>query len=324
MSKEFNQSPWDQSLEWDLRRLLEIAVSEDTENIGDLTSLALIPAELQGSAGIHARERGVLAGGEAVPFVLNAVDRELSWMPDLEDGAPLAPDTMVGRLRGPVRTLLTAERLVLNLLGKLSGIATLTRRYVDAVQGTDARIYDTRKTTLGWRKLEKYAVLCGGGHNHRTGLYDAILIKDNHLAFGSVGGGHFTPAEAVARARQFASGYVITQKGIICRGAGNWENPDGQGRIDPIVEIEVDTLRQLEEVLPAGPDIVLLDNMVPDMLRQAVEIRNRLNPTVELEASGGINLNTVRAVAETGVDRISVGALTHSAVALDLGLDWNE
>jgi nicotinate-nucleotide pyrophosphorylase (carboxylating) len=184
----------------------------------------------------------------------------------------------------------------------------LTRRYVDAVSATGARIYDTRKTTPGWRRLEKYAVRVGGGWNHRTGLYDAILIKDNHLAFGREGKwgtAHFSPAEAVAQARQWIKRRVPQ---LVC------------ARM--IVEIEVDSLEQLDEVLPAGPDIVLLDNMAPAQLREAVLRRNARAPEVELEASGGVNLQTVRQIAETGVERISVGALTHSPQALDFGLDW--
>ncbi len=182
-------------------------------------------------------------------------------------------------------------------------MATLTRQYVDAVAGTNARIYDTRKTTPGWRRLEKYAVRCGGGHNHRTGLFDAVLIKDNHLALGATGDDtvQYTPADAVRQARRFVE-----------------EN----GHSNMIIEVEVDTLQQLAEVLPAGPDIVLLDNMSPTMLREAVACRDASNPAVELEASGGIDLETVAAVAQSGIDRISIGALTHSAACLDLGLDW--
>ncbi len=197
---------------------------------------------------------------------------------------------------------------MLNLLGRLSGIATLTSQYVEAVAGTGAQIYDTRKTTPGWRRLEKYAVRCGGGHNHRTGLFDAVLIKDNHLALGSRSTGkdatRFTPAEAVRRARRF-----IERSGL----------PTANSTI---VEIEVDTLEQLVEVLPAAPDIVLLDNMTPQQLRQAVATRDKIDRSIQLEASGGVNLDSVAAIAASGVDRISVGALTHSAVSLDLGLDW--
>jgi nicotinate-nucleotide pyrophosphorylase (carboxylating) len=204
--------------------------------------------------------------------------------------------------------MLAVERPLLNMLGRLSGIASLTRRYVDAVRGTLAGIYDTRKTTPGWRSLEKYAVRCGGGRNHRAGLFEAVLIKDNHLALGAelrpLGIGGYSPAEAVLKARQL----LIERLGDAGRQA--------------IVEIEVDTLDQLDEVLAVGPDLVLLDNMSPALLREAVARRNARCPAVELEASGGIDLGTVRGVAETGVERISVGALTHAAVSLDFGLDW--
>ena len=297
MQKDFTQNVWSPVLETELRKLLELAVWEDAETDGDLTSRALVPETAQGTATVVARENGVLAGSQAVPTILAAVDPALSWTSRLEDGTSLQPGVAVGEIRGPARSLLTAERIALNLLGRLCGIATLTRRYVDAATGTGARIYYTRKTTLGWRRLEKYAVRCGGGNNHRTGLFDAVLIKDNHLAFGKESD-DFTPAEAVRRARDFLN--------------------------DParIIEIEVDTLEQLRAVLPASPDIVLLDNMNAATLRQAVEIRSTINRSVALEASGGINLSTVRGVAESGVERISVGALTHSAIVLDLGLDW--
>jgi nicotinate-nucleotide pyrophosphorylase (carboxylating) len=215
-------------------------------------------------------------------------------------------------ITGAARDLLTSERIVLNLLGRLSGIATLTRQYVDQIAGTKARIHDTRKTTPGWRRLEKYAVHCGGGHNHRTGLFDAILIKDNHLAFGreQQSEAAFSPAAAIRKARAFLAQQVA---GDIPRGA-----PDPA----MIVEIEVDSLEQLREVLPEGPEIVLLDNMPPAILREAVRIRDAGGFTSELEASGGVNLQTVRAIAEAGVERISCGALTHSAVSLDVALDW--
>ena len=188
---------------------------------------------------------------------------------------------------------------MLNVLGRLSGIATLTRRYVQAVAGTRARIYDTRKTTPGWRRLEKYAVRCGGGWNHRTGLFDAVLIKDNHLAFGAgrPAGRELQAGRRPCAARQFLQHHY------------------GPGAAGMIVEVEVDTLAQLAEVLAAGPDIVLLDNMSAEELRQCVECRDAVQPGVELEASGGVDLETVGRIAESGVDRISVGALTHSAPA---------
>jgi nicotinate-nucleotide pyrophosphorylase (carboxylating) len=306
MSKEFRQVVWDEQLRADWEAILRLAVAEDVGTLGDCTTNALVPADALGRAAIVARRQGVVAGLPAVEMTLQAVEPRLRWTPEINDGRQVLPGDRVGTIEGPARGLLTAERLVLNLLGRLSGIATLTRTYVDAVAGARAKIYDTRKTTPGWRRLEKYAVRCGGGQNHRTGLFEAILIKDNHLAFGTQtsedAAARYTPAEAIARARRFAQQQA---------------SPPGM-----IVEIEVDTLAQLDEVLPAGPDIVLLDNMTPDELREAVARRDRCNAAIELEASGGVNLESVRAIARCGVDRISVGALTHSAVGLDLGLDW--
>lgn len=322
MSKDFYQNSWSKSVELDLQHLLELAVLEDTETQGDLTSRALIPDNVQGFASLHVREDGVVAGIQAVQMVLHAVDSNLRWEATVNDGAFLRRGSKVGVIRGPVLTLLTAERLVLNLLGRLSGIATLTRKYVEAVAGTSARIYDTRKTTLGWRRLEKYAVRCGGAQNHRTGLFDAILIKDNHIAFGRESGDPFLPADAVRKAREFLRNRAKTRSNFDTQGAGNLAQSLTVPEELPVIEIEVDTLEQLKDVLPAEPDIVLLDNMTPVQLREAVEIRNRLQPSTELEASGGITLQTVKMVAETGVERISVGALTHSAISLDLGLDW--
>jgi len=301
--QDFTQHHWQALDKMDVESLLAAALFEDTEMHGDLTSLALVPHNAHGSATIVARTAGIVAGMPLVPLIVSRVDPELAWELALEDGAELACGSVVGSLRGPADSLLIAERPILNFLVRLSGIATLTQQYVDAVQGTKASIYDTRKTTPGWRRLEKYAVTCGGGKNHRTGLFDAILIKDNHLALGRQASKPFSPAEAVIQAKEFLHHRFDNQ---------------------PVVEIEVDTLEQLREVLPAAPDIVLLDNMSPAQITEAVGLRNSLNPAVQLEASGGITLATVRAVAETGVERISVGALTHSAVSLDFGLDWKE
>ena len=282
--------------------LLQLAIREDNDIRGDITSAALIPESVPGAAEVAAREEGVVAGNAVAPAVLKAVDPALEWKPALEDGAPVMPGKKIGTIIGPVRTMLTAERLLLNMLGRLSGIATLTRAYVNEVAGTGARVYDTRKTTLGWRYLEKYAVHCGGGCNHRTGLFDAILIKDNHLAFAHEEG--LSPAEAVRRGKAYAAEHFRPEEDL------------------PLIEVEVDSLEQLRSVLTAEPDIVLLDNMTPELLSQAVQIRNAAGSGAELEASGGINLKTIRAAAESGVDRISVGALTHSARSLDIGLDW--
>jgi nicotinate-nucleotide pyrophosphorylase (carboxylating) len=193
--------------------------------------------------------------------------------------------------------ILSTERIVLNFLQRLSGVASLTRKYVDLVADLPVLILDTRKTTPGWRLMEKYAVRCGGGHNHRMGLYDGVMLKDNHLAALARTGAAGTIGEAVRHVRQKYAASVP-------------------------LEVEVDTLAQLDEALAAKPDIVLLDNMAVDMLREAVARRNRVAPRVLLEASGGINFQTLRGIAETGVDRISIGALTHSAPALDIGLDY--
>ncbi len=283
------------------------AIREDLGDLGDLTSRALVPEEAIGRAAVVPRHPGALAGMAALPAVLELYDPRLQLEGAQPDGSSLEPGQPIGTIEGPARSMLTAERVVLNLLGRLSGIATLTHGYVDAVAGTSARIYDTRKTTPGWRLLEKYAVRCGGGRNHRAGLYAAVLIKDNHLAFGAggAGEGRFSPAEAVLRARRFVETQV-----------------PAASRADTLVEVEVDTLDQLDEVLPSQPDIVLLDNMGPEELQRAVALRDRLGYAVELEASGGVDLETVEAIARSGVERISVGALTHSAVNLDIGLDW--
>ncbi|MDR1963433.1 MAG: nicotinate-nucleotide diphosphorylase [Planctomycetaceae bacterium] len=322
MHRDFQQNnKWTPELEKELQQLLEIAVFEDTQAVGDLTSLSLIPSGLTGLALIRSRERGIISGVSGVSAVLNAVSPALCWRPAIEDGSELRAGDVIGQIEGPVQSMLIAERLVLNLLGQLSGIATLTKKYVEAVAGTSAKIYDTRKTTLGWRRLEKYAVCCGGGRNHRTGLFDAVLIKDNHLAFGRDNNGRFTPAEAVIQARQFLQFHADSLRADPFLPVLP-ETKNQTAHSVPIIEIEVDTLEQLREVLPVAPDIVLLDNMTPPQLIQAVGIRNRLAPDVELEASGGINLKTVGDVAATGVERISVGALTHSAATLDLGLDW--
>jgi nicotinate-nucleotide pyrophosphorylase (carboxylating) len=281
------------------QRLVAWALEEDLGSVGDLTSQAVIPAELGGRAVFVTRSPGVLAGLPAVALVVATVDPGLALRPLLEDGARLEAGCQLAVLSGPMRALLAAERTALNFLQHLSGIATQTRRYVDAIAGLPCRILDTRKTTPGWRLLEKYAVRCGGGHNHRMGLADGILIKDNHLAAlaQTRSQGEDALAEAVRLAREkHGSQYPL--------------------------EIEVDNLGQLDVVLAARPDIVLLDNMPPDELREAVARRNRSAPGVLLEASGGVTLATLRAIAETGVDRISVGALTHSAPALDIGLDY--
>jgi len=308
MPKEFQQSNWDALVEDECRRLVRAAVMEDLDRGQDWTTVALVPMEATGRAAMVARASGVVAGLPAAAVVIDEMDRRVQFRPLVTDGTVVERGTVLANIEGPARSLLTAERPMLNFVGHLCGIATLTKRFVDAVAGTKARIYDIRKTTPGWRRLEKYAVRQGGGRNHRAGLYEAILIKDNHLALGGelVGRSHFTPVEAVRQARQFlAENFPV-------------EDP----RREMIVEVEVDSLAQLEQVLPARPDIVMLDNMTPAQLRQAVALRDAESPEVELEASGGISLETVAAVAATGIDRISAGALTHSAVWFDVALDW--
>ncbi len=282
------------------QHLVDLALAEDRGNIGDVTSELVIPAELQGKAVFVARASGVLAGLPAAEMVIAAVDLGLRFEPLLGDGSRLEPGTRIALVSGPMRSLLTAERTSLNFLQRLSGVATLTRRYVDAVAGFPAKILDTRKTTPGWRLLEKYAVRQGGGHNHRMGLYDGILIKDNHLAALRIADCGWQIAAAVKRAR-----HHLAASGLA------WQ-----------IEIEVDTLDQFDLALSEKPDMILLDNMSPDLMREAVRRRNEQAPAVLLEASGGVNLQTVRAIAESGVDRISVGALTHSAPALDIALDY--
>jgi nicotinate-nucleotide pyrophosphorylase (carboxylating) len=263
------------------------ALREDLGRAGDITSAATIPAGARADAVIAARQPGVIAGLALAEAAFRRMDAALSFDPHLSDGSRVEPSAIVARISGNARAILSAERVALNFLGRLSGVATLTRRYVDAVAHTRARITCTRKTTPGLRALEKYAVRCGGGANHRFGLDDAMLIKDNHVA---VSGG---VAEAVRRAKACA-GHLVK------------------------IEVEVDTLDQLEEALAAGAEAILLDNMPPATLRQAVAMTGG---RAVLEASGGITLDTVAAVAETGVDYISSGAITHSAPALDLGLD---
>ncbi|REJ74723.1 MAG: carboxylating nicotinate-nucleotide diphosphorylase [Planctomycetota bacterium] len=276
------------------RPLVSLALREDLGDRGDVTSRIFPLRTERASVAVVARERGVLSGLPLLAMVAEEVDREIQIDERLADGRRLSEDDVIAVLSGSPRTLLSAERTALNFLTHLSGIATLTERYVSAVTGTRAKILDTRKTLPGWRVLEKYAVRCGGGTNHRMGLHDGVLIKDNHLAALPEG---VSLADAVRTARN--------------------EAPAGM-----TVEVEVDSISQLTEVLPARPDIVLLDNMRLGGLVEAVTLRNQVAPDVLLEASGGVTLETVRGIAETGVDRISIGGLTHSARALDLGFDW--
>lgn len=271
-----------------LREIVGRALGEDLGGRGDITSQATIPLEAWSRFELRSRTTGVLAGRAATDETLAQVDANIECEWHMDDGQRLSAGDRIATLSGPARSILTAERTALNFLGRLSGIATLTRAYVDRIEGTGARIAHTRKTTPGLRALELAAVAAGGGALHRFGLDDAILIKDNHVAVcGNV-------AEAVRRARQFA--------GHMTR-----------------VAVEIDRLDQLFEAIEAGAESVLLDNFPLHDMRAAVEWTTDFN--VVLEASGGIDLAGVRAIAETGVDVISVGAITHSAPNLDLGLD---
>ena len=300
--RDFQQLEWDEQVEADCRAIMRLAIAEDLGGQQDWTTMALVPAAGVGAADVVTREAGVVAGMPVVAVVIDEMSAILEADILMADGQSVAAGTRLVALHGKVRDLLTLERTLLNLLSRLMGIATLTSQYVAEVEGTSARVYDTRKTTPGWRRLEKYAARCGGACNHRMGLYDALLIKDNHLA--QRGQEASDAPEAVRNARIFLQGQRSLQ--------------------DLVVEIEVDTLDQLAAVLPAEPDIVLLDNMSLEQLRRAVEMRNELGPCVQLEASGGVNLQTLQHIAATGVERISVGALTHSARSLDIGLDWVE
>ncbi|GAB6165870.1 carboxylating nicotinate-nucleotide diphosphorylase [Thermostilla marina] len=308
MKKEFRQIEWSREVESEADRIIAWAFEEDWGTAGDITSRALLPDDLTGAADLVPRSDGIAAGMPLVSDVLRHGDPELQWTAFVRDGQPVRAGQPIGRIEGNVRALLAVERVLLNLLGRLFGIATTTRRFVDAVAGTRARIYDTRKTTPGWRRLEKYAVRCGGGFNHRLNLEAAVLIKDNHRAAGARLWRlppSAVPKEAVARTRSYLEKRLSAQE-----------------LEDLIIEIEVDDLDQLANALQAAPDVVLLDNMSCDALAEAVALRDRTAPHVELEASGGVRLETVREIAQTGVERISVGALTHSATCFDLGLDW--
>lgn len=266
---------------------VKAALLEDWGRAGDITSQATLPSDARAVARIASRKTGVLAGLQFAERAFGQTDAALSFEALKRDGDPLAPGDTVARIEGPARALLGAERVALNFLGHLSGIASATGRFATQIAHTKAKIVCTRKTTPGLRAFEKYAVKCGGGANHRFGLDDAILIKDNHIA---VAGG---VTRAIEAAKAFA-GHLVK------------------------IEVEVDTLEQLKEALGAGPDVVMLDNMSPDTLREAVDLTGG---RALLEASGGIELDTVRAVAEAGVDLISSGWITHSAPVLDLGLD---
>jgi nicotinate-nucleotide pyrophosphorylase (carboxylating) len=282
-----------------LWRLLEMARDEDLGS-GDLTS-AILPPELQAIGRFVARQEVVACGVALLEAIAAAYDGELRTTPKVDDGQAVNAGTTLAVWEGPARGMMAAERVALNFLQRLSGVATTTRQYVQAVEGTGAGIYDTRKTTPGWRELEKYAVRAGGGRNHRRGLYDAVLVKDNHLAIMAKAEG-LNPIGQVGRELDRVRPFL-----------GD----------NAFIELEVDSLDQLSEALTLAVDIILLDNMLPEQLRQAVAMRDRagLKGKLELEASGGITMANVREVAMTGVERIAIGAITHSAAAVDIALD---
>jgi nicotinate-nucleotide pyrophosphorylase (carboxylating) len=272
-----------------VERAVAAALEEDLGQAGDITTDPIIPRHATAETEIVARKAGVIAGLDLAAASFKALDPDAQFVADVADGAHVAAGARLARVQGKARALLSAERVALNYLGHLSGIATLTASYVEAIEGTKARIACTRKTTPGLRAFEKYAVRAGGGINHRYGLYDAVLVKDNHIA--ATGG----LAQALAKLRA-RTGHLVK------------------------VEVEVDTLDQLDEALHFPIDAVLLDNMDVATLKKAVAM---VDGRVLTEASGGVNLQTVRKIAETGVDLISVGALTHSAPRLDLALEWH-
>ncbi len=275
----------------EIRTAVRAALAEDIGS-GDATTLACIPLESRSLARMVAREEMTVSGLEFAIAAFHALDPNLVVTSAVSDSARVGAGALLLTAEGSTRALLSAERVALNYVQRLSGVATLTARFVDLLRGTPVKLLDTRKTTPGWRRFEKYAVICGGGTNHREGLYDLILIKDNHLA--ALAGALPNPiAAAVQRARSL---YLTLR-----------------------VEVEADTVEQAVQAAEAGADIILLDNMSPALLREAVQ---QIAGRSKTEASGGVRLDTIRALAETGVDFISVGAITHSARAMDIGLDF--
>jgi nicotinate-nucleotide pyrophosphorylase (carboxylating) len=275
----------------EIQRAVRAALAEDIGG-GDATTLAVVPKNLAARAVLRAREQMVVAGLDFAEAALHELSPKIKIQRKIRDGRRAEAGATLLKISGPAGAILSAERVALNFVQRLSGIATLTAQFVEAVRGTRAQILDTRKTTPGWRRFEKYVVTCGGGKNHRLGLFDMILIKDNHLAALKD-----EKPNAIAAAIQRARKKFPKLK----------------------VEVEADTLEQVGQAADAGADIVLLDNMTTAQLRQAVKI---VKGRAKTEASGGVTLNTVRAIAATGVDFISVGALTHSACAVDIGLDF--
>ncbi|WP_438448976.1 carboxylating nicotinate-nucleotide diphosphorylase [Gorillibacterium sp. sgz5001074] len=266
---------------------------EEDIGTGDITTMTTVPLDQESKGILHVKEGGIVAGIPVAAAVFRVVDPELEFRPMVADGDRVEKGTVLAEVHGNTRSILLGERLALNLMQRLSGIATRTRQYVDALEGLPARLVDTRKTTPGHRMLEKYAVRVGGGHNHRFGLYDAVMIKDNHIK----GAGGIPQAVAAARSQ-----IPHTMK----------------------IEVEVENFNQLQQALEAGADIIMLDNMKPADMKEAVRFMKEKSPHILIEASGSVTLETIKSIAETGVDVISVGRLTYSVHALDISLDLNE
>ena len=275
----------------EIRRTVQAALAEDIGG-GDVTTLAIVPKNATAKAMMRARESLIVAGLALAEAAFRELSSDLRLVRRVEDGQRADSGTVLLEIQGSARPILSAERVALNFVQRLSGVATLTAQFVEAVKGTKAQILDTRKTTPGWRRLEKYAVACGGGRNHRFGLFDMVLIKDNHLAALKAE----SPNPIAAALQRGRTMYPQLK-----------------------IEVEADTLEEVEQAVTAGADLILLDNMNPVQLRLAVQ---KCQGRAQTEASGGVNLARVRAIAETGVDFISVGALTHSARAVDIGLDF--
>ncbi len=273
----------------ELQRKIEEWLHEDI-GFGDITTMSTIPEEEQGTGILYAKEAGIIAGLPIAQLVFETVDPSITFVAKAGEGDRVEIGQQIAEVEGSARSILTGERLALNLLQRLSGIATRTNQYVQAIAGTKARVVDTRKTTPGLRLLEKYAVRVGGGHNHRFALYDAVMIKDNHIK----GAGGIKMAVAAAR-----EAIPHTMK----------------------IEVETESIEQVREALEAGADIIMLDNMDNERMKEAVQL---IAGRAVVEASGGVTLETIRSIAETGVDVISVGALTHSVKALDISLDLNQ
>lgn len=307
---------FDAATQADCLKLIEMAIVEDTGSptlatAVDCTTQSVIPPQATATASLVSRQSGVICGLEVVKLAISKIATEIDLDCHVNDGDRIKQGDKIATLSGQAHQILMMERTCLNFLGKLSGISTLTAQFTDLTKPTAVKVLDTRKTTPGYRRLEKYAVACGGGVNHRMGLYDAVMIKDNHLAFYRAWNKNSkNSTDDVTEAIALARGWIDSDPSNL---------PNGK---NTVVQIEVDTLEQLDRALVAKPDIVLLDNMSNEDLISAVQQRLQISPQTQLEASGGVNLKTIAGIAQTGVDRISVGALTHSATNFDIGLDW--